>query len=414
MTIGELFVKLGFKIDGAEDFKKVAQDLKDSAATAGKLALGVDAITAGFTGMMGWAMTAGNALGKFALTTGLSTTELQQWQFAAAKAGVSSQELEETVKRLQMVAPKVLMGGGEGMAAWTLLGLNPTDNPFVMLAKMNGALQSFDNKRVAAARYLAGQIGISDNFFQFLRRTLDLNLGRNFVTSPEEIEKLSRMYGQWKAIGFEMAQIKNKGGVIFQPWLETVVGDLAGVNDKLANWINGLNSGGLAAEANKTSINNLALEFTGLAIALTAVAGASKGARVLLVALEAVATPLGAALLAIAAFAGIELLNDKPETGGKSIEFDKGKKFPKATGPDPADSQIYGASMRDYIRINKEWMKQPGSPFGEGRGPTITLNAPITINGVDANNISAVGRATYDSVTRALMNTQYQQPAQSR
>ena len=38
----------------------------------------------------------------------------------------------------------------------------------------------------------------------------------------------------------------------------------------------------------------------------------------------------------------------------------------------------------------------------------------ITINGVDANNTSAVGRATYDSVTRALMNTQYQQPAQSR
>ena len=428
MTIGELFVKLGFKIDGAEDFKKVAQDLKDSAATAGKLALGVDAMTAAFMGMLGLAMSAGQGLEKFRLATGLSTTDLQQWQFAAAKAGVSGQELEEAVKRLQMVTPKILMGGGEGMAAWTLLGLNPTENPFVTLAKLSKELGSFDDKRVAAARYLVSQIGMGDNMFQMLRRGLGAGLPSSLTVTPEEIKRLDQMKGSWNAISFEIGKAGERFSAMFKPGLDLVLGLMDRLLNKIGEFTTWLNSGTPEAERWKTSLNYIGLALVGLSGALSAFAIFAKVGSMAFGALNVAAAPFlftmralaAASGLALVALEGLMLLKGERERmsdtspGEEYMRTHKPnwltKKYLDLAGKFPGDmSQMHpnGASSMNA-------MKDFSSAGLMRSFQSLVSSLNITINGVDANNTSAVGRATYDSVTRALMNTQYQQPAQSR
>ena len=95
-------ISLGFKIDGMDDMKSVEKSLKESTIAAGKLAAGVDLVVGALAAMMHTAVDAAVGFQKFNLTTGLSSSELQQWLYTASLANVSASELTESVKALQM------------------------------------------------------------------------------------------------------------------------------------------------------------------------------------------------------------------------------------------------------------------------------------------------------------------------
>ena len=284
MTIGELYAKLGFKIEGAEDLKKVEADLKQAFITTTKLAVGVDALGAAFIGLINSAM--GSAVGfqKFGLATGLSTAELQRFQYQAALANVSLQEVDQAVRQVQMAGMRV-SATGEGFGAWALLGIDPRQNPFEVFRRLQTELVSIDTRRVAAARYITSQAGIGDNMFQFLRRGPGPELPGKYLLAGKELEALQDLNREWQKTYYLIGKVKDRaGGELAKPVQDMLMPLERGVS-LLANFVDWMSRGTPAAQALKEALFGLGKGITILGASLTAIAigaGAGKGIIALL------------------------------------------------------------------------------------------------------------------------------------
>jgi hypothetical protein len=429
VTIGELFVKLGFKVEGAGDFKKVAADLKDNAAAAGKLAIGIDAIMAGFTGMMYLAMQAGTTLQKFHLTTGLSTDELQRWRFAAAGASVAANELDDAVKQIQMAGMKA-SATGEGVGAWYLLGIDPRQNPFTILRQLNQENHSVDQTRVAAARYIAEQAGFGANIFQMLRGDLNLNTPAGSLVSPDDAKRLYEMNGEWNQMKLRIEAAGERFAVVFKPAFEDFIGVLSRLLEKTGGFFDFLNSGSAKATEMNDNINTLAKTFGMFAIALSAVALAAKGVALSMNLIGAATGPVGAAILAIMTVIGLSTdFSNLPEEkddahkGGMSMDEvrEEATKTPSKQPSSRAARYMrekYGqidrlndappSSMRDWIRLSRE-----SGAFSLNRtapaATTVQQTNTFNING--AQSPEATGLAVGSHIQRMLRDASNNVPA---
>lgn len=114
MTIAELFLKLGIKVEGNVDEK-----LKDTKKGLGAVAseglaakAAIVAVVYGMERLMAASARAGTDLRTFGSLTGLSTIKLQQWQYAARQVGVSAEEISGSLKGVQSVMTDMLAGKG--------------------------------------------------------------------------------------------------------------------------------------------------------------------------------------------------------------------------------------------------------------------------------------------------------------
>ncbi len=120
MTIAELFVNLGIKGDGTAN--KALKGVKGALGEVKSMSLEAKAaivgVVYGLEKLMSASAQQGTNLTNFNALTGLSTQSLQEWQYAARQAGVSSEELTGSVKGIQQAMTNMLLGKGapEGMA----------------------------------------------------------------------------------------------------------------------------------------------------------------------------------------------------------------------------------------------------------------------------------------------------------
>lgn len=119
MTIAELFVELGIK--GSEKTVQGMKNIKNGLGEIKSLSLETKAAILGalygLEKMMSQSAQMGTGLTNFTALTGLSAKTLQQWQYAARQAGVSSEEFTGNLKGVQSAMTNMLMGKGapEGM-----------------------------------------------------------------------------------------------------------------------------------------------------------------------------------------------------------------------------------------------------------------------------------------------------------
>lgn len=143
MTAGELFVKLGIK--GSEKTIQALTGVTKGMGEISSMSLEAKAAILGVVYTMERLMASsaqtGTNLVNFGQYTGLSIKQLQQWQYAARQAGVSSEELTGSVKTVQNAMTNMLLGKGapSGMA---------------MVAKTVG----FDVKRARDTFYVLQQL----------------------------------------------------------------------------------------------------------------------------------------------------------------------------------------------------------------------------------------------------------------
>lgn len=206
MNLAELFVKIGLK-GGAEVAKglksvNAGMETLESSSLATKAA--IVGVFYGLERLTGFASQMGMDLQKFAVTTGLSTEELQKWQHAAMLFDVSGGEVASTIKGIQNAMTSMQLGGGmpEGfdvMARMVKLDPKRINDTFYVLSKV----QEFIKKAPAnVGNVLAKSLGISDDMFQALKM---LNLKRDQGTSRDRLTKgeeirLSAINRQWKEI----------------------------------------------------------------------------------------------------------------------------------------------------------------------------------------------------------------------
>lgn len=236
MTIAELFVNLSIKggDQAAKSVSAVTRSMGGLASGALVAQAGIMAVFYGLERLMSHSASAGNALAQFSDLTGLSTKNLQQWQYAARQAGVSSEELTGSVKAVQGAMTNMLLGKGEPEGLGLLankVGFDMSrarDTFYVM-----GQLQKLA-KEVPAdmANNIMKSFGISDGTLLAMRKQAFSmeQLSRAPTYSTGQIEQLQKVGVAWANVS---AKIEMAIGKMTAKDGAKIVADISKVVDQI-------------------------------------------------------------------------------------------------------------------------------------------------------------------------------------
>jgi hypothetical protein len=213
MNVGELFVNLGIK--GSEKtlgaLSETAKKMGELGSTALTTKVAIVGAMYALEHFMKQSAEMGMGLSNFNALTGLSTKQLQQWQYAARQAGIGNEEFTGSLKAVQSSMANMLLGKGapEGFAiVANKVGLDPKklrDTFYVM-----EQLQKF-SKSVPPdiANTVMKSFGLSEGTIAAMRKqvfTPDM-FKKAPVISEGDINQLSKVEVAWRNINqkIEMA-----------------------------------------------------------------------------------------------------------------------------------------------------------------------------------------------------------------
>jgi hypothetical protein len=243
MQVGELILKLGVVSSGAGALQQFEDNAKKSAIAANdvdkkthkldvstkslrqNILAGVKAFQAfrvqivlaagAMTALTKIASNAAFELVKFTNLTGLSSQQLQAWQQQAAASGVSGDELTQSIMRVQEASNRIQMGEGDA-APWKLLGIDPTQDPFVVLGQLQNQMNSFSNKGMATM--FARDLGLSDNVISFIKERDRLPAAdKSLLLSENEVKNLKEFNIYFNRVWDNVKRSINKLGVTLAP-----------------------------------------------------------------------------------------------------------------------------------------------------------------------------------------------------
>lgn len=264
MRIADFFISLGFDIKGAPDVEKTDKAVKGLEFSSLKLLAGVTALNAAFYGMMMVAAEAGVRLQKFSVNTGLSSVELQGWQYRAERANVAGRDMTTAIMAIQKARAAIAFGDASAAAPWMLLGIDPRQNPFKVLEALRLEILKLDP---AIARLKLSEMGFGEDMFYFLKNVGSGGLPKDLIVSPEESARLEKLAGAWRVFLFTLQQVGTRFAAEFaEPIAETVkmltrALELAG---RFVSWLGGGSEG---ATAFKYALIAIVVALSGLNIA---------------------------------------------------------------------------------------------------------------------------------------------------
>ncbi len=203
MTAGELFVNI--KLAGAEAATKAIGGVKGALTDVGSTSLEAKAAVLGVVyaleQMMSGAAQTGTALSLFGASTGISTTELQKWQYAARQVGVQAEDITASFKGVQSAMQAMIYNhkAPEGMAIlFKNIGFDPTrarDTVYVM----NKLMEASKTLQPEVFAKFAKSFGLTENAIAFMiKNKVDIaGVKDSMVMSDREIEQLNRVDAAW-------------------------------------------------------------------------------------------------------------------------------------------------------------------------------------------------------------------------
>lgn len=179
--VDELVTILGFDADasGAQAFKSALGGVKSTAIAVGTAIIAAEGAIVAYTSAVA---SSTDELGKFSGSFGVNSERLQQFEFAAKRAGGSSQELRSDIANItkQLASPVP----GEFNQGLFLLGINVRDSANNLKSADEILLElsdRFEGLSAQQRQILATQVGLSEGTIRFISQ------GR------EEIERLSAL-----------------------------------------------------------------------------------------------------------------------------------------------------------------------------------------------------------------------------
>lgn len=229
MNLADVFIKLG--ITGADKTKKELEGISSGLGSIGESSLAAKAavlgVIIGLERLTGFASQRGADLKNYATLTGMATDELQNFQHALGKFGVSNDETADTLKNLQAA-----------MAKMRITGATPGGLPFIsdwLRANKMGAIdlkKAMDQKTGAGylmlkvQQFMKGYGKINPAYANEMAKTLPfadkmlvamrlMNLERDKprkqdLITEEEQERLFKINMIWKEIWFTLQTIGTK------------------------------------------------------------------------------------------------------------------------------------------------------------------------------------------------------------
>lgn len=248
MSLGELFVKMGFKVDNLDALKQfdeyikktaqhsgesdtkhqkwkftlmgLQQKLKDTVGTMNAYRMEMVASAAAVVALVNKTSNYAMELSKFSTLTGMSTQKLQEWQLAAAQSGIAGDEVAKTIQNLQRVRTEMELGQGDP-GPWKLLGLDPRQDPFALLDQLKGRLNAMPT---ALGTKVASDIGLSDEMIMFLKTAKEgAGADKTLIMSEKEIKRLKEFHMLFNRI-WEMAKrTMDKFAIALSPVATSIV-----------------------------------------------------------------------------------------------------------------------------------------------------------------------------------------------
>ncbi|NDK07872.1 hypothetical protein EOM39_01340 [Candidatus Gracilibacteria bacterium] len=214
MNIGELFVKLGFKAD-TKELSTMKAGLNSARVGAIALTGAVIATVVAVNKLISASLQSAVVLKNFEVQTGLSSQQLQQWSYVAEQNDVSTQTLIGSIKGLQKAQANLRMGQGN-MRPFALLGISPTEDPFVVLNKLKERIKGLSP---AIASSLLGQLGIGDEMLNILRNSnIEFDkLNKKFLLTAKEQENLITLNKSYKDFIFTLRGIRDRLVAMISP-----------------------------------------------------------------------------------------------------------------------------------------------------------------------------------------------------
>jgi len=413
MTIGELLVKLRFSITGEQNLSVIENRLQTAGNLAGALATRLTIATTALGVIAYKALNASVALSKFQQVTGISSRDLQQWQYAAAKFGVAGDEVATTFKNIEQAQAGIALGEGN-IAPWQLLNIDPRQDPRKVLLDIHDRIQGM---QPAMARFVTSQMGIGEDMFVFLSQANIQygELNKKFEASEEENKRLMELNGRIEQFKTKLLDLGIKIFSHFQKPLEKYL-------DYFDKWLDKLTDKQIDQFAESFVTLAQAVGYlTAALIALNAASSAFTIGTGLLKLLSffggGAAAAAGGAAAAEAGGATVAGEVVVAEAGGAAV----------AGGLAAAGWAIIIPLMVAYAVMTAKAMKSAvedntsgqslmynakvGS-FSSYKNPEstsqITVNAPITVNG--ATNPQETSKAISDHITKTLGRVNVQTP----
>lgn len=416
MNIGSIFIALGFKVQGKRGLDDTDVTLERTTRTAVKLTLGINAINAAFLILMETSARAGQVLRNFAIGTGYSTDALQEWRHTAVVNGVAADDLTASILTLQKAQSDFALGQGQNLGAWSILGVDPRQNPFEVIKQLRASVSSF--KDVGVARNLLGQVGL-EGLLPLLRASNAEfeKWSKNFIVNERQIDQLSKLNAGWQSLKMSVSLVKTQLAAAFAPALLAVARGLEWVAELMAKFTQWLSRGSAAASAVKFVLSAVAILMLALG-AILAVVTAAISALVGIIGLlnlTAMAGPLGVIVLYLTAIAAVVaglvlLLNDMwvSISGGDGQLAAIGRWLTTFDAIRASIEGIWKAWDRfmDALKTGQkgfEWLfdKLPNWALGVGKSAepgSKTTNQNVQVNIDGAKDPRATGR----EVTRSL------------
>lgn len=167
MALREVLARFGIQVDGANQLRttdRLASSLIASLAAMGPT---VDRVIQGVGAFVNETLRMGDSLDKTSRQVGLTTDQLQRWQFNAQRAGVEATEMRQALVALQRASFMAARGTGDQATAFRRLGISVRDSSGnlksvndLMLEVADG-LQNTENstERVALSQILMEETG---------------------------------------------------------------------------------------------------------------------------------------------------------------------------------------------------------------------------------------------------------------
>ncbi len=224
MNVGELFVRLGFKVNDS-NLKSFDRGINNLTSNIAVMATALTAAAYVAERMITAATAGGTALHNFAIQTGLSSDELQKWQAAATQANpaLGVEQVTSSIMALNQALVDIRMGGGD-VSPFTILGINPLEmkDAFQVLERLRDKVDTVNRPLFTS---LLGRMGLDPGFInalQLSREEFDaLTVG--LVRAGGAAEGLNDLNSQLAKLGLQFAVIRDNAVVEFIPAIEKAI-----------------------------------------------------------------------------------------------------------------------------------------------------------------------------------------------
>jgi len=239
MTIGELFIKLGFKTDGAK-LKDFVQDIQELNLSSILAVAGLGGVASALEKIMKHAISTGVAMKNFNTQTGLSAEMLQQWTKYAEQLGVSGDEIEGALKNLQSKVTAMRMGMDQSLLKPIFFlnqagaGITGKEDPFTMMTKIGKGLRGLTPD---VRRQVVEMMGLSDATLSFFAAYDEEKLKRINALNMQQIDSLARLNQMWTDIKQNVMFFSDVIGAKLSPVFEHLIQFVKDLNDMLNGYL---------------------------------------------------------------------------------------------------------------------------------------------------------------------------------